>query len=121
MTMRHKRFLLFCLWITLLAMEACGSKSPTLDADEALDYCARQVERALEALQPCDYTMMPRNILAGDTQEGWNCREAIPQEWCSGFWPGVLWMTYDHTGDEALRTEAERYTASLYYVVSCLA
>ena len=85
-------------------MGACGSKTSTLDADEALDYCARQVERALEALLPRDYTMMPRNILAGDTLEGWRCREAIPQEWCSGFWPGVLWMTYGHTGDEALVT-----------------
>lgn len=114
--MKRKELLPFCIWTTALIMGACGSKTSTFDTDKALDYCAHQVGRALEALQPCDYTMMPRNILASDTQEGWNCREAIPQEWCSGFWPGVLWMTYDHTGDEALLTEAERYTASLAYM-----
>ena len=114
--MKRKELISFCVWSTALIMGACGSKTSTFDTDKALDYCAHQVERALEALQPRDYTMMPRNILASDTQEGWNCREAIPQEWCSGFWPGVLWMTYDHTGDEALRTEAERYTASLAYM-----
>lgn len=114
----HIRISTLKVLLASLILVSCSSKTPNLDADEALDYCTRQVERALEALQPCDYTMMPRNILADDTQEGWNCREAIPQEWCSGFWPGVLWMTYGHTGDEALRTEAECYTASLEYMAS---
>jgi len=113
-----KKELLGLLLLLSVMWGSCARSNAPLDADEALDYCARQVERALEALQPRDYTMMPRNILAGDTLEGWRCREAIPQEWCSGFWPGVLWMTYDHTGDEALRTEAERYTASLEYMAS---
>lgn len=35
-----------------------------------------------------DYTMMPRNI-APDGKE-WNCRKATCDEWCAGFWPGVL-------------------------------
>ncbi len=114
----HIRISTLKVLLACLILVSCSSKTPNFDADEALDYCARQVERALEALQPRDYAMMPRNILAGDTQEGWNCREAIPQEWCSGFWPGVLWMTYDHTGNEALRHEAEQYTASLEYMAS---
>ena len=115
--MKSKKILSFCLWGTILIMAgSCTKKAASFDTNESLDYCAHQVERALEMLQPRDYAMMPRNILATDTQKGWNCREAIPQEWCSGFWPGVLWMTYAYTGDEALRTEAERYTASLAYM-----
>ena len=63
--MRHKRLFPFCLCITLLAMGACGSKTSTLDADEALDYCARQVERALEATE-VKYTPCLQDILEAD-------------------------------------------------------
>ena len=30
--------------------------------------------------------------------------------WCSGFFPGELWMLYEYTGDEALKTYADNYT-----------
>jgi unsaturated chondroitin disaccharide hydrolase len=80
-----KKELLGLLLLLSVMWGSCARSSAPLDTDKALDYCAHQVERALEALQPRDYTMMPRNILASDTQEGWNSREAIPQEWCSGY------------------------------------
>lgn len=104
----------FILLLFILLTSCHSSYSPEKD----LDYCTAQVHRALDLLGgERDYTMMPRNILATDTlQEGWNLRPAIPEEWCSGFWSGILWMTYAHTGDEALRTEADRYTRSLAYM-----
>mgnify|MGYP002624479117 CR=1 FL=1 len=75
---------------------SCQSGPAALDADRELDYCTTQVGRALTELQDAeggyDYTMEPRNILEGET--AWNCRKAAAEEWCSGFWPGVLWMTY---------------------------
>ncbi|MFP4366689.1 MAG: glucuronyl hydrolase [Bacteroidales bacterium] len=33
------------------------------------------------------------------------------QWWCSGFFPGVLWYVYDHTGDISHQSWAEKYTA----------
>ncbi|MBQ2968946.1 MAG: glycoside hydrolase family 88 protein [Bacteroidaceae bacterium] len=108
--------------ITICLLTACQSQQQTsvVDANKELTYCSGQVHRSLSKLYSesgtLDYTQMPRNILADDTQEGWNCRAAIAEEWCSGFWPGILWMTYDHTRDEALRHEAEQYTASLAYL-----
>ena len=30
--------------------------------------------------------------------------------WCSGFFPGELWMLYEYTGDESLKTLADNYT-----------
>lgn len=63
-----------------------------LDVDKQLEYCHKQVIRALAELKQkdgsYDYTMEPRNILKGDKQKGWNCRKATPEEWCDGFWPG---------------------------------
>lgn len=31
-------------------------------------------------------------------------------DWTSGFFPGSLWYAYELTGDEALKTDAEKYT-----------
>ena len=33
--------------------------------------------------------------------------------WCSGFYPGVLWMVYEQTGDEAFRDLAVKHTLPL--------
>lgn len=107
--------------IVLCLLTACQKQQQiTLDADNALNYCAAQVNRALEALKDSagnyDYTMEPRNILEGDT--AWNCRKASEQEWCSGFWPGVLWMDYDYTKDETIKKAAEGYTNTLSFLGS---
>lgn len=107
--------------IMLCFLTACQKKQQTaLDADNALNYCVTQVNRALEALKDStgnyDYTMEPRNILEGDT--AWNCRKASEQEWCSGFWPGILWMDYAYTKDERVRKAAEGYTEALSFLGS---
>ena len=34
-------------------------------------------------------------------------------DWTSGFFPGSLWLAYDLTGDESLRSAAEKYTDRL--------
>ena len=92
-------------------------KSLSLDVDKQLQYCHKQVERALTELRrkdgSYDFTMEPRNILKSDKQKGWNCRKATPEEWCDGFWPGILWMDYQNSGDNAVRTAAEGYTNAL--------
>ena len=83
---------------------------------QSLAYCSSQVDRALEALQPFDFTKMPRNILDGQTV--WNLREAKPQEWCSGFWPGILWMDYAYNKSEAVQKAAEGYTNAIMPIIS---
>lgn len=101
-------------------MVACASQSKASDdfsVEEALTYCHSKVGKTLGELhrQPDSlvYSMMPRNIEHSDTL--WHCRKATADEWCAGFWPGVLWMDYEYTHDETLRAEAERFTASLEY------
>ena len=105
--------------IVLCSLAACQSQQTSnFDANQALQYCANQVERALTELQDgngsYDYTMEPRNILDGETT--WNCRKAAAEEWCSGFWPGILWMDYGYTKDEKVKKAAEGYTASLNFL-----
>lgn len=96
---------------------AGGLWAQTLDVDRQLAYCSWQVERALiELRKPTgryDFSQQPRNILHGDKRLGWNCRPAIAEEWCSGFWPGILWMDYAVTGDAEVRRAAEGFTKAL--------
>ena len=91
--------------------------SGTLDVHKALDYCAKQTQRTLTELKTdsgIDYTMMPRNIMADE--QHWNCRKATKEEWCAGFWPGVLWYDYEYTKDKQVLEEAENFTHSLKFL-----
>ena len=105
------------LCATIVFLAACQNQESTLHVDKELEYCSQQVVRALDELRKSDstfdYSMEPRNILKDDQQQGWNCRKASPQEWCSGFWPGILWMDYSITNDVNIRRQAEGYTEAL--------
>ena len=105
--------------MALALMVGCQQQQTTLDVDQTLDYCNQQAHRALAALSDgdsLDYTMMPRNILEGETI--WSLRKASAEEWCSGFWPGILWMDYGVTKDEQVRKAAEGYTEALAFLAS---
>lgn len=83
-------------------------------ADKNLTYCSMQVDRSLNELKPIDFTMMPRNMAANSST--WHCRKAHESEWCSGFWPGILWYDYEFTKDTILLEMAKKYTASLQFL-----
>lgn len=106
----------FTVMLTL-ALLSCHP-SPTSDMEASLHYCKEQVARTLVELRNqengIDYTMMPRNI--ADSANTWHVRKATKEEWCAGFWPGILWYTYEYTGDENIRQEAERFTTSLEFL-----
>ena len=88
-----------------------------MDVNKALDYCAEQTQRTLTELKTdsgIDYTMMPRNIMADEHH--WNCRKATKEEWCAGFWPGVLWYDYEYTQDKHILEEAKKFTNSLEFL-----
>ena len=95
------------------ALVGCQTQTTeSFDADKELDYCTAQVNKALDALHEgdgsYDFTMEPRNILEGETT--WNCRKAAAEEWCSGFWPGVLWMAYE---SEKGKVNSEKFATAI--------
>ena len=124
--MKTMKITLLCL--ALCSLVGCQHQPAETNAEQALQYCSEQVDKALSSLQDgqgkYDFTMEPRNILEGETT--WNCRKASEQEWCSGFWPGILWMDYDYlkgkesgVSDEhidSLRQIAEGYTNALTFL-----
>ncbi len=95
-------------------------QTTTINVNKALAYCDTQVSRTLSELRDSDgmidYSMMPRNIM--DSLDTWHCRKAAADEWCGGFWPGILWYTYEYTQDPSVRVEAERFTDALHFLSS---
>ncbi|HLP06347.1 MAG TPA: glycoside hydrolase family 88 protein [Paludibacter sp.] len=102
--------------VILLSISGEGKNSKNF-VIPALKYCAAHTAGTLTELKSgsgIDYTLMPRNILKGESK--WNCRKATKEEWTAGFWPGVLWYDYEFTGDKKIKEEAERFTASLKFL-----
>lgn len=100
----------------MIATSCAQTTAETLDVDKALKYCDSQVNRSLIQLgnDNADFSMMPRNIANTDTT--WHCRKATKEEWCSGFWPGILWYDYELTGDNNIKAKADKYTRSLEFL-----
>ncbi|MCH5309331.1 MAG: glycoside hydrolase family 88 protein [Prevotella sp.] len=114
MNEKMKKLMIIAAASCLLA--ACNRQEISqFDVKKEIGYCTEQINRALDSLKQADgsydYTMEPRNILGEETK--WNCRKACAEEWCSGFWPGILWMDYGVTKDENVRQQAEGFTESL--------
>lgn len=102
----------------LAAWQACATAEASDSVDDSLAYCDRQIDRSIHNLASSgttDYSMQPRNIAPGDSV--WHCRKACAEEWCSGFWPGVLWYDYENTGRKDIAELADRYTRALRPIV----
>ncbi|QDO94270.1 glucuronyl hydrolase [Formosa sediminum] len=78
-----------------------------INTDHVLDLSVTKVKTALASLKESD--SFPRNITPG--QKDWNLVGV--RDWCSGFWPGVLWYAYEHSKDPQIKAGAERFTAPL--------
>ena len=73
-------------------------------ADRVFALAAQQCELMAQGL---DSLHTPRSF------DGEKLITARPRWWCSGFFPGTLWLVYEYTGDEKFRTLAERETAKV--------
>lgn len=103
------------------ALLSCTATRDTtsFDVDAAIDRCHSQVERALNQLSAMGDTatkVMPRsvNMAAGDT--AWTCRPVCAEEWCSGFWPGILWLDYSMRPTPEVRRAAINSTLAIEHV-----
>ena len=113
---------LSCLMVLPALLGSCISNKGNVAVNTAsqLDYCHSHVLSTLAELRESgngeiDHTMMPRNV--APEAHAWECRPTCAEEWCSGFWPGVLWYDYEATGDTVVLAEADRFTQSLKTIV----
>ncbi len=105
--------------IFLVAGVAMAAYRPALNTGEELAYCDSKVKRALGELKDADgeidYSMIPRNIPKDSAR--WALRPSCPEEWCSGFYPGLLWYDYENSGDREVLRHAKGYTDEVAKIV----
>lgn len=75
-----------------------------LDATAALDAAAARIAPFL------DHEAHPERIPRAHTPDG-RLHVSPTHEWTSGFYPGLLWLLYDHTRDARFEDAARRWTA----------
>lgn len=116
--MKTKNHICLSLSFASALLYGCASTASQVSPEEDLGYCEVQVDKGIKTLMkshPSDYSMMPRNIAPDSIC--WTCRKASAEEWCSGFWPGVLWYDYEDTGRDDIKDMADKYTRSLHTIV----
>jgi unsaturated chondroitin disaccharide hydrolase len=73
--------------------------------ERALAFAERQARRIL-ARRPGLSPMYTTGGVWDDSSERWT-------HWCEGFFPGILWLLYRHTGDDGLCAHAEALSRKL--------
>ena len=107
------------LLLAALAAVACGARTPKEETMEQL----RERVFAVAQVQ-ATYMDSLLTVMAGPDRpsRGWLCPRTFQGDtlvtsdvgwWCSGFYPGVLWLTYMDTDDIAFRELAIKHTLPL--------
>ncbi len=98
----------FTIVLFTFALAACSAESKSgYDADKYLTIAADKVLATCDNLAQTD--RYPRYIDHGD--KDWTLVGV--DDWTSGFYPGVLWLAYEYSGNEHLRERAEAFTAPI--------
>jgi len=97
------------LLLFVLTLTNCSNqeKNSVVDTEKILSQNVEKTKETLKVLTPDQG--FARNI--PKNQKNWEMVGV--KDWCSGFWPGVLWYSYEASGDEELREQAEKFTAPL--------
>jgi unsaturated chondroitin disaccharide hydrolase len=99
----------FCVTVFVCGVSAIAQNSKTSMKqliDENMAFAAQQYKVLMQKVPP---TVMPRSY---DSSKG-GLITSDTKWWCSGFYPGTLWMIYANTKDAAIREEAEKRLAIL--------
>ncbi|MEI6946813.1 glycoside hydrolase family 88 protein [Paraflavisolibacter sp. H34] len=93
--------------VTFALLGGLAAFKSAFDVNKALDYSVGQVARTTRIAKA--YNLLPRSIANG--KQEW--RQVPIDDWCSGFWPGLLWYTYEYTRDRRWLEKADGFTAAL--------
>ena len=89
-----------------------NTRSQGLLVKREITYCSVKATQTLRTL-PLNGTNLPRSIDSSSRQ--WRCVNY--RDWCSGFWPGILWELYQATCDPKWELAARRFTGELEQLV----
>lgn len=104
-----KNKILLLAGLLLMAITACNRSDKKVEAlKHAIDVAEYQLKQSAAEFDTTQ--LFPRSWKAD------KFRAVDAYDWTSGFFPGSLWIGYQLTGDEALKAEAEKYTARLHEI-----
>lgn len=96
----------FTLFVSAVLIAQPSKKVMKQLIDENMQFAARQYKLLMkntpDTAMPRSYDAAKQQLITSNTK--W---------WCSGFYPGTLWMIYDETKDLTIRTEALKRLALL--------
>lgn len=96
--------------LTIVCMLLCATAfAQKFNARPNIAYCIHQAETTLKNIPADPVNNLPRSIPNGSKQ--W--QYVGYRDWCSGFWPGILWYIYGYTHNEKWKQKADRYTREL--------
>ena len=91
--------------ISLIA--ACAPKQVhPLNPEDQLSEASEILSEALKVLN--DTSRNPRSL-----EENGELRLVRPRDWTSGFFPGILWMMFDYSGDDIWKEAAHHYSMNI--------
>lgn len=108
------RILKSFFFLSLVLIISCNSNKkkttkPTTEISQfepskVLDLNISKIKNTSQTIK--DSATFPRHI--PKNKQHWEFKGY--KDWCSGFWPGVLWYSYEHSGDPFLKEQAEKFT-----------
>ena len=104
--MKKLSLFVFVLALSVSARAQDSRKTMNQLIEENMQFAAQQykvlMQKVPPAVMPRSYDSSKGGLITSDTK--W---------WCSGFYPGTLWMIYANTKDAAIKEEAEKRLAIL--------
>lgn len=104
--MRAQEKLVICIFTCILIMIGCSSSDKTNSTKYTFEAIEKQLEGMVKTLG--DSQLNPRC-----SNNDASLRTVPSKDWTSGFFPGVLWMQYEYTGDTKWKQLAEKYTKNI--------
>ena len=98
---------LFVFSVALAALVSCGMKQESMKK-----LTDRVFDRAIHQFALMDSNLGEKECPRTIDAEG-NLVKTDSKWWCCGFYPGSLWYTYEYTGNELMKSLAEKHTRSL--------
>ena len=111
--MRNRNFVAIITCV-LLCFNSCKSEvesTDTLDTHEMIEYCVSKAQETSDALS--ETNEMPRNVEQGESK--W--KNVGIHDWTSGFWPGILWLSYETSKNPLIQEKAKAFTGLLEKVL----
>ena len=99
--------LFVCFSCNSVKKETAINQLSKFDVNTVLNQNVEKIKTVTQKLT--FYDSFPRHIDENNKQ--WSYVKT--KDWCSGFYPGILWYAYEESGDEVLKNKAIKFTETL--------